>query len=753
MIRPDNIKFNLVGSESREYASYARNVAIGLIPAAQALGGHMTKSLMFDGATIIIRFSDPFITIYINKETAGSNIIHGLVSGGTIEYADPDVDGDKDELKMFYPSSDMAVIGKIEREFIKEKRIGVIPDADIDITSTSIQMAQAGVICSSLFTGKMRKVVQLLLGTPYFNVKYRWKFNQTHGVYVDSDGNDWLIEISQNNGVLAMKMPKKAIGINASANQSLIARNFSYIPTGISFSDFQDLDAEIASGKVRRLMPASGLNEFYGKQSFYEDCGWAFSDDGHGISNVCWDHPGRYKRSYLYDISISEEDGGPSSASISMSETGPLAGFGYMHFPAFSSKFELKTFEYSINPDAPAEDIGSSWSAPIFVCYNGYVKKIVRGIYKKSEKSGIQLGDDIYDYVEGVGFGDIIDYLKDDGMIVYSLPYIAGKVCSGFPYVSLNIAKNYSFVSKISGNNVGYFSGDGLSDGIDVNYASKIDLEFEIGDAGKNLGRSMEMLLHVTDGYYSQSKIKKYTGGNDYSYNSVAISPRNRSSYFCGNLSGSNASRTYDSAVNKDGLFRRGDLLGASEIPTAYYWWTFWGTHAGNTTCSEGCYCTAPSENQPSNQMSTYKNWPEGAVVAPRDVPFPSYTTASRNVCGENYDFGSTTYMNVVCFDCTCPAGGSEDVALRYESLTFVDHENGSVNSYSCNISDFFRFYDASPMSLYHLYFNSGSSSFKGSSFNSMIPNGIQGSDLDIKNSDGEPIVDSGSRISWVGIA
>lgn len=179
---------------------------------------------------------------------------------------------------------------------------------------------QGALLKPGLYSGRMRQVVQILLGGSV-EVAYEYGFGKTHGVYraVDAEGKpaDSLIEISQQNGVMAMDMP--------ACTQSVPKANtLGYVPLGGSFPSGSALQEAIKAGTVKVLLPPEALQPVYSRVPFSGLFGWAFDYDGKRASVVVYDSPGQYIKTYLYTLSIS-----PGSASLALEISGNVVCAGY----------------------------------------------------------------------------------------------------------------------------------------------------------------------------------------------------------------------------------------------------------------------------------------------------------------------------------------------------------------------------------------------------------------------------------------
>ena len=179
---------------------------------------------------------------------------------------------------------------------------------------------QGALLKPGLYSGRMRQVVQILLGGSV-EIAYGYDFYRTHGVYyaVDEDGNpaDQLIEISQQHGVMAMDMPACTLDVPQ-------ANTLGYAPLGGSFPTGLALQEAIQAGTVRVLLQPEALQPVYSRAPISGLFGWAFDYDGRRASIVVHDRAGKYIKTYLYTLTI-----GASGASLELNESGDVVCAGY----------------------------------------------------------------------------------------------------------------------------------------------------------------------------------------------------------------------------------------------------------------------------------------------------------------------------------------------------------------------------------------------------------------------------------------
>lgn len=166
-------------------------------------------------------------------------------------------------------------------------------------------------VAPSMYSGKMAKLVQILLGygtrialpttvaavyRPFENtegaqVQYDYRWLRCHGIVVASDGADWLVEISEKNGVIAVPLdiiPGSKKKARAGTAYGEAMRLFSGLPSGACFAEDSLIPGLISSGDILQLMAPSGLDDVFTKESFSSAMGWSFNDTGSEARNTCW---------------------------------------------------------------------------------------------------------------------------------------------------------------------------------------------------------------------------------------------------------------------------------------------------------------------------------------------------------------------------------------------------------------------------------------------------------------------------------
>ena len=242
---------------------------------------------------------------------------------------------------------------------------------------------QTSYLKPGMFSGYMRYVVQVLLGMDA-QVRYDYRFIRTHGIFRSTAKGkqaDWLIEISQKSGVMAMRLPVCRMGIPKE-------NTLGYVPQGDSFPENDAKLAEaIKSGKVKVLMPASALTPVYSKTAFSPVYGWAFDYTGGQASIVVSTRlpSDDYMTTYLYTVSISADINGQLSASLSMDESGRAVGAGYAPNTYGKASFKIPldvgglAWPVDFGPPLGVEYVAQDCIAPLYVFYaTSGVRKVLR---------------------------------------------------------------------------------------------------------------------------------------------------------------------------------------------------------------------------------------------------------------------------------------------------------------------------------------------------------------------------------------
>lgn len=178
---------------------------------------------------------------------------------------------------------------------------------------------------SSMYSGTMKKVAQIAMGlgrigkaklrdpravkpdTKYIKdveangvqIRYDWRFIRTHGITVGADGRLWIVEISNNRGVLARPLPIFPHSMTEGFRERAEARGdlamltvldeLGCLPTGEAFPNTAaQVNEMVERGEILRLLEPSALNDFYRCSAYSSAMGWAFNERGSEAHNTAY---------------------------------------------------------------------------------------------------------------------------------------------------------------------------------------------------------------------------------------------------------------------------------------------------------------------------------------------------------------------------------------------------------------------------------------------------------------------------------
>lgn len=283
------------------------------------------------------------------------DFLSGVALRSSLELQD---DG-TDTMASFWPTTACAVAFGLPSGVSMIERLALKPADELEgrwkEPGGLLRPAQTMRVVPTLYSGKMRQVVQMLLGfgkepapsrydseqplltrygrtaerrqvLPLYEqqvrangrqVLYDWSFARTHGITTASDGALWLIEISVQSGVLAMPLPLnevtrddprfraklEAMGDDAGLT-ALDA--FGGWPTGEPFPTGEALTQAKRAGYVQELIPPDGLDALYDNHSPYSTAmGWSFNQRGTEAHVTAWRYESdRVQRSVWYAIQL-----------------------------------------------------------------------------------------------------------------------------------------------------------------------------------------------------------------------------------------------------------------------------------------------------------------------------------------------------------------------------------------------------------------------------------------------------------------
>lgn len=334
------------------------------------------------------------VKIFDADEQGGSGTCPPYQSGmlqrcRKVSRTNPETGAPMTGLWAFKPSAAYASVNKLTRDWqvgkygAVDSQITLDPGGGVAGIPVPIpwavgDIAQTASIKPGLYSGRMRQVVQVLLGsdTP---VTYGFGFALTHGVIPHSKG-DWLVEISAG-GIRVMRLPSCKASVPA-------ANTLGYVPTGKGFPTGDALTQAIAAGSVRTLMSASGMTEPYKRQPFSPLFGWAFNYTGTKASAVVYGNAtddARYRTSWLYTLNFQVGEDGPITATLVMEMSDRIVNAGFHP----TSKYAKGVFKVPLEVDGMLLPVGlgpaDGWSkyapetcdAPMHVWYKESGEKVL----------------------------------------------------------------------------------------------------------------------------------------------------------------------------------------------------------------------------------------------------------------------------------------------------------------------------------------------------------------------------------------
>jgi hypothetical protein len=234
-----------------------------------------------------------------------------------------------------------------------------------DVAKLAPISAQLLTIRSTMFSGEMRKVVQLLQGMGQ-SVPYSCTASTTHGVFRLPSHAPWVIRISRK-GVVAYPM-NTCRGKNS--------------PTDLGYTPLPTAEPE----EPRVLMTEEQIKDAYdNKGAFYGTCGWAFSANGSKAANCFVGSEDIYSYSWQYQISITAdaETGEPVSAMMALLKEGYIHGprATHMKYPRGDVPIAL----YSFDPFRGNANYRNNCEAPVFCYFDGEALQTYFYVYSPSD--------------------------------------------------------------------------------------------------------------------------------------------------------------------------------------------------------------------------------------------------------------------------------------------------------------------------------------------------------------------------------
>ncbi|HPD73643.1 MAG TPA: hypothetical protein PLL30_17850, partial [Candidatus Krumholzibacteria bacterium] len=241
-------------------------------------------------------------------------------------------------LRQFTPSVETSALMQKDLTYDpRNQRLAVNAWSAFDTPPGLLESSQYDILHPTLYTGRMRKLVQALMGfgkqitetsifddidqdfevteeeqeeaelTQYqtqvrdngLQIRYDYRFMRTHGLVTASDGKLWVVEIGMNRGIIAMPLllherttePEFRDLVYRVGRLEAITMldEFGGFPTGEAFPGTPEgLESWIRAGRVLRLKQASDMAEFYAHSTYSSTLGWAFNLDGSEAHNTAW---------------------------------------------------------------------------------------------------------------------------------------------------------------------------------------------------------------------------------------------------------------------------------------------------------------------------------------------------------------------------------------------------------------------------------------------------------------------------------
>lgn len=274
----------------------------------------------------LIKTNFPFVFIYINVENVKVSSTSGLSSGLSINEIHKTIN-DKNYFSLFYPKES-------NDGFIDYEKLYRSTELDnfysFNKTSLGNNLNQNHYIFGSQFTGLMAEQVQYLLGSTDIDIKYRFDWYETNGLYADSKNNIWLITLKND------------------TSNDILRNNCGIHVRELSLSSQSDNTVKIKSGVVTQpiqvnLVDGNGfdtndtkilsLNEFYNGFPISSTQGWSFNKKGNKIRNITYKLNGSDLEYAVYEITITENIDNniiTLNASINVNETGSFRFHNYI---------------------------------------------------------------------------------------------------------------------------------------------------------------------------------------------------------------------------------------------------------------------------------------------------------------------------------------------------------------------------------------------------------------------------------------
>lgn len=322
---------------------------------------HLTQKFEVGGVTIQVRLDGEHAYIAIGGKWP--DLLSGVVDGGELVLLPPEPPASSvTVLRAFKPtaSAQEYVVKKTSPpSFVDSERLSVV--------GTTEGRSQYEDLQASMFSGKMAKIVQIVLGYGRLGgagpkefkdsgvqVQYKSRWSDCHGIVTGADGNLWLTHISSSLGVRVMPLPTYPGSSKLKSSRIPAVKKAAELcdglPTGLSFPTGEKLTLAMEQGRVLQLISAAGMAAYFGCNPYSEAIGWTFNESGSEAHNCCWSYiptPPEFfsqaavGRHYKLAFNIGAVNGGArepgepiaeASAALTLVHEGALGGKLPIHF-------------------------------------------------------------------------------------------------------------------------------------------------------------------------------------------------------------------------------------------------------------------------------------------------------------------------------------------------------------------------------------------------------------------------------------
>ena len=293
---------------------------------------------------------------------------------------------------------------------------------------------------AGLFTGEMKRVVQLLAGRNA-EIPYGYQWAKTHGVFINKKTLDrWVIEIEQN-GVKAW--PLEMVRNYCEEGKTPVV---DYLPVPVT-----DLDS--VTGKIALCGPEYLEDAYLGGPLLGGYMSWAFSASGHEAQVVIaypgFGPGGEYTKSFRYKLTFSSDtNGDPSGVTLSLEQS------GFVYTRDVSKNVRAPALSGSCGPSHPLALFSTGLSEPpedgvisfpLAVYYVGETEQVFTFNHKP------QTVEDVYPATSHptMDHADCISFIYDQEYIdvdLYTARQVStgGSTITGIPWAETEIDNSWT---------------------------------------------------------------------------------------------------------------------------------------------------------------------------------------------------------------------------------------------------------------------------------------------------------------------